>query len=191
MVTFRERMPPPTGVVRGPLDADLELVESLERLLRQPLSGLVVRLFAGVDLHPRDAALAPICLGDRGIDDGLRGTPDVGTDSVSLDERDNRSGRHHRFAGFYRDPLAIRRGRWRSCIRSRNAPLQCREISNQAGPDSKKGPLWSPKDTQVMGQAPSILVAHLLASKYLGFSGFIRVFVQGFFVHVRAPSSCV
>ena len=101
MVTFSDR--------QGSLDPHLELTESLEGLLRQPLTGLLVRLLSRVDLHPRDPPLALIGLGDGCVDDGLRGTPDVGTDPVSLDERDDRLGRYDRLATFYRDPLAIRR----------------------------------------------------------------------------------
>jgi hypothetical protein len=45
----------------------------------------------------------------RGLDYGSRGSPDVRTDSIPLDERDDRVIRHDGFAGLNFDFLSVRR----------------------------------------------------------------------------------
>ena len=52
-------MPPPTGVVSGPLMPDDVLREGGDGLVGQPRAGLVERLLPGQDLHPLDALPPP------------------------------------------------------------------------------------------------------------------------------------
>ena len=81
------------GRRQRPLDADQVLAERLDRLVGQPGGELVVRLLAGVDLHPLDLPLAAVGLLDGGVEDPHAGAPDVRPGAVAFDERDDRAGR--------------------------------------------------------------------------------------------------
>ncbi len=52
MATLRERIPSPTGVVRGPLIDTKIVLERFEGVIGKPILKLVESLFAGVDLKP-------------------------------------------------------------------------------------------------------------------------------------------
>ena len=66
--TLSERMPPPIGVVSGPLIDDEVFAAGRDGLFGQPGVEQVVRLLAGVDLHPVDLALAAVGLLHGGIE---------------------------------------------------------------------------------------------------------------------------
>ena len=68
------------------LDSDQVLAEGLHRLIRKPGVEQVLRLLAGVNLHPRDAPLAAVGLLHRRVEDPLRSAPDVRSGSIALDE---------------------------------------------------------------------------------------------------------
>ena len=107
-------MPPPTGVVSGPLMETRNSLQRLERLLGQPLAVLRVRLLAGEDLHPGDLPLAAVRLLDRGVEHAHRRAPDVGAGAVALDEGDDGIVGDVERALLERDRLALGRGGTRS-----------------------------------------------------------------------------
>src|SRR5439155_5534625 len=67
------------------LDPDEVLPERVERRHRHPLLRLVERLLPRQHLLPRDAAAAPVGLLHRGVEDALRGAPDVAAGAVAFD----------------------------------------------------------------------------------------------------------
>ena len=73
------------------LDADQVLAEHPERLVGQPVAGLLERLLSSEDFRPGDPAPLP-CLADGGVDYALRRRPDVHARPVALDERDDGFG---------------------------------------------------------------------------------------------------
>jgi len=85
-------MPPPIGVVSGPLIETEVLARGLQRLVGQPDVAAVEarRLLARVDLHPVDLPGAAVGLLDGGVDDHPHRRGDVDADPVALDERDDR-----------------------------------------------------------------------------------------------------
>jgi hypothetical protein len=66
-------------------DGDAEVASGVNGVLRQPFLELVVGFFAGEDFKPRDAALAAVGLFDSGVENALRGLPDVAANAVALD----------------------------------------------------------------------------------------------------------
>ena len=88
--TFSERMPPPTGVVSGPLMPTRYSRNASTRVVGQPVVELLEALLAGVDLDPGDLALAAVGLRHRGVEHAHAGAPDVGPGAVAFDERDDR-----------------------------------------------------------------------------------------------------
>ena len=72
------------------LNADEVVAESGECRLGQPVASRLEGLFAREDFEPLDLALAGVGLGNRGVEDTNRGTPDVRTGAVTFDEGDNR-----------------------------------------------------------------------------------------------------
>jgi hypothetical protein len=72
-----------------PLDADDEVAQGVQRLLRQVVLLAVefLRLLAGVDLHPGDLAPAAVGLAHRHVDHPPHHRGDVDADAVALDER--------------------------------------------------------------------------------------------------------
>ena len=116
--TLMLRMPPPTGVVSGPLMAMMILVDGLQRLLRQPdrLAVDLVGLLAGIDFHPGDLALAAIGLFHRCVEHRLARRPDVDAGAVALDKADDGVIRYVKlavlqldfFAGLGHNDLLIR-----------------------------------------------------------------------------------
>ena len=83
-------MPPPTGVVSGPLMATLYDADGLERVVRQPLAVLLLGLLAGRHLEPRDLLLAAERLLDGGVEHADARAPDVGPGAVTFDIRNDR-----------------------------------------------------------------------------------------------------
>ena len=85
-------MPPPTGVVIGPLIATEYSRTASSVSSRQPFVGPVDarRLLARIDLHPVDPPRAVVRLLDGRVDDVLHHRRDVDADAVALDERDDR-----------------------------------------------------------------------------------------------------
>jgi hypothetical protein len=125
--TFRLRMPPPTGVVSGPLmptsclrkvswqrkgeavsrsASAIRACGAHQRLSRQPLAGLVERLLAGQHLQPLDLARAAVRLVHRRVEHVLGGAPDVRAGAVALraraSERCRRSCAHAAARGSQR-----------------------------------------------------------------------------------------
>ena len=82
-------MPPPTGVVSGPLMPTQVLLEGLDGLVGQPVVGLLERLLAGEHFLPLDLALALVGLLDGGVEDAHAGAPDVAAGAVTFDEGDD------------------------------------------------------------------------------------------------------
>ena len=83
-------MPPPTGVVSGPLIATRKWLIASTVSSGSQVPCAVEGLLAGHDLDPRDLLLAAVGLLDRGIEHALRRPPDVRAGAVPLDERDDR-----------------------------------------------------------------------------------------------------
>src|SRR5262249_30718467 len=75
-----------------PLDRDPVGADLLDRLVGEPgvLAVDLVRLLAGVDLAPGDAAAPAVGAGDGGVEDAHRGLPDVGSGTVAPEEGDER-----------------------------------------------------------------------------------------------------
>src|SRR4029453_7771860 len=71
------------------LDRNLVRLDGLERVVGQPLADEILRLLARQPFEPDDAAFGAERLRHRGIEDADAGMPDVGTCTVSLDERDD------------------------------------------------------------------------------------------------------
>src|SRR5690606_30424064 len=88
---------------QGPLDPDEILAEGRDRLVGQPISGLVVCLFSGKDFFPLDLAISAVGLLDRGIKDANGGRPDIGADAVAFDEGDDGVVGDNRPVGAQRD----------------------------------------------------------------------------------------
>ena len=84
-------------------DANEMIAERLYGLLGKPFPGGVERLLAGQHLLPRNGTLTAVRLLDGGIEDVPGSTPDVGTDAVSLDERDDRVIGDDQTVGTLRD----------------------------------------------------------------------------------------
>src|SRR6185295_11068393 len=95
------------------LDPDQVLAECLHRLVGEPVVEQVLALLAGVDLHPGDLAASAVSLLYRRVEHPLRGAPDVGARSVSLDERQDRLVGDGEAAAGDGDCLAILRDLWR------------------------------------------------------------------------------
>ena len=99
------------------LDADQVLLELVDRVLRQPVAGLVEGFLAGEDFHPLDRLAV---LRGGSIEDELCGRPDVDTRTVAFDERNDRVVRHVKRAVFlHRDLLShTSDGSWPRPIRA-------------------------------------------------------------------------
>ncbi len=81
------------------LDADAVLAQAVERFRRQPLPRAGERLLAGQDLHPLYGARAAGGFRDGGVEHASRGAPDVRSDPVTLDERDDGTIGNHEAVG--------------------------------------------------------------------------------------------
>ena len=94
-----------------PLDADEVLLEVLDRLVGEPVAGLLERLLAREDLVPRDLLLPAVGLLHGGVEDADARAPDVPPRPVALDEGDDRVVRDVELVpSAHRDRLAIRSG---------------------------------------------------------------------------------
>ena len=68
------------------LDGNAQIARRVHRVVRQPGVELAEGLLAGENLKPLDGALAAVGLFDRGVEDALRGLPDVAAGAVAFDE---------------------------------------------------------------------------------------------------------
>ncbi len=92
------------------LDPDEVGAEGLDRLVGEPLPGLIERLLPGEDLEPDDLPRSLVGLGHRRLEDVRSRPPDVGTDPIAFDEGDDgRVGYLEAFGG-HRDAV----GHWSS-----------------------------------------------------------------------------
>ena len=71
------------------LDGDAQIAGGGDGVVGQPGAELAKGLFAGEDLKPADGALAAVGLFDRGVEDALRGLPDVAAGAVAFNERND------------------------------------------------------------------------------------------------------
>ena len=83
-------MPPPIGVVSGPLMPTRNSRKASTVSSGSQVPTLSNDFWPGVDLHPGDLALAAVGLRDRGVEHAHAGAPDVGAGAVALDEGDDR-----------------------------------------------------------------------------------------------------
>jgi len=97
-----------------PFNADQEFLERFDGVLRKPFSEAVVRRFACVDLEPSDSPGSSIGLFHRGIQDPLRGGPDIRPGAVASNEGQNRILRdleptldHANFAALRRRDVSV------------------------------------------------------------------------------------
>ena len=86
IATLRLRMPPPTGVVNGPLIPTRCSLNASMVVVGQPLPRLVESFLTGEDLFPRDRSGTVVCLLHGCVEDADRSRPDVWADAVALDE---------------------------------------------------------------------------------------------------------
>ena len=83
-------MPPPTGVVSGPLMPTRYFLKASSVSSGSQLSKSFLDFLAGVDLVPGDLLLAAVLLGHRRVEHAHRGAPDVAAGAVAFDERNDR-----------------------------------------------------------------------------------------------------
>ena len=83
-------MPPPTGVVSGPLIATLYALTASSVSFGSHSPVEVLRLLAGEHLEPGERRAAAERLLHRRVEDAHAGAPDVGSGAVAFDERDDR-----------------------------------------------------------------------------------------------------
>ncbi len=91
------------------LYADEKFAERLKSLGRQPLAFAIdlQSLFPGIDLHPRNAALAAVCLFDGGVPHGHGRAGYVRSGAVALDEWHHWKVGDVQPGGGHRDFLAL------------------------------------------------------------------------------------
>ena len=108
MATFSERMPPPTGVVIGPLmeTENAWRASSVSSGSHSPSPVQGKRLLPRVDLHPRDGTASAVAPPHRGVDHVDHHRRDVDADAVALDEGDDRTVGDVQ-AAVLRDPLIL------------------------------------------------------------------------------------
>ena len=82
-------MPPPTGVVRGPLIETRKSVAALTESSGSQFLNLAKGLFAGKNLKPFHRAFSAIGLLNSGVENALGGAPDIATGTVALDKRND------------------------------------------------------------------------------------------------------
>ena len=70
-------------------DGDAEIAGRVDGVIGEPGFELAEGLFAGVDFEPLYGALAAVRLLDCGVEDPLRGAPDVASGAVAFDKRDD------------------------------------------------------------------------------------------------------
>src|SRR5690606_34688643 len=85
------------------LDADEELLERLDGILRKPRLEALETLLACEHLHPRDLPPAAIGLLDGRVEHPLAGAPDVRSGPVAADEGDDGPVGNDEFAGLEPD----------------------------------------------------------------------------------------
>src|SRR5688572_3752350 len=83
------------------------MLERGDRVVGKPVVGLVERLLAGQDLHPRDLPLAAVGFLNGGIEDADAGAPDVRAGAVAFDERNDRAIGDAELAPADRDGLSV------------------------------------------------------------------------------------
>ena len=70
-------------------DGDAQIARRGDRVVGQPAGELAEGFFAGKDLKPADGALAAVGLFDCGVEDSLRGLPDVAAGAVAFNKRND------------------------------------------------------------------------------------------------------
>ena len=68
------------------LDGDAQIARRGYRVVRQPIVELPEGFFAGEDLKPANRALAAVGFFNRGVEDTLRGLPDIAAGAVAFDK---------------------------------------------------------------------------------------------------------
>ncbi len=79
-------MPPPTGVVSGPLMPTRNSLKASTVSSGSQVLNCLKALLAGEDLEPGDFAFAAVGLLDGGVEDPLAGGPDVRPGAVAANE---------------------------------------------------------------------------------------------------------
>ena len=98
-------MPPPTGVVSGPLMPTRSSRNASSVSSGSQLPDLVERLLPGEHFLPNDLPLAAVGLRDRRVEHALARPPDIGPGAVAFDERNDRPIRHRQAAVLHLNGL--------------------------------------------------------------------------------------
>jgi len=86
------------GGVERSLDGNAEGLDGGQGVVRKGFAELGFGFVTGENFQPGDAAFAAIGAGDGCIEDEPGGTPDLLTDTIAFDERNDRTVRRDRFA---------------------------------------------------------------------------------------------
>src|SRR5262249_32293789 len=98
------------GRGQRPFDRDDEMLNRVERALRQPFVEFVEGFLAREDFVPHDAALAAVGLLDRRVEYATGGLPNVATRAVAFDEGDHRVVGNYQSSRFDLDGPAVSGG---------------------------------------------------------------------------------
>ena len=129
------------------------MLDGLDGVVGQPLAGLIVGLLAGQDFIPDDLALATVGFLNSGIEDVVRGFPDISARAVALDEKYDRTIRDNELSVLYLDRFPVRRNGnvvigFHSSSRQRGAAVPLIVLGAQTGRafparvHSRDGPLY-------------------------------------------------
>ena len=83
-------------------------MKSLDGVIRQPVLELVEGFFARKNLHPHQLAFSAISPGNSRIQHRLCSAPDIRTNAITFDERDDGIFRDHQLALLMGDPGTLR-----------------------------------------------------------------------------------
>ncbi len=127
-----------------PLDGDAQVAGGGHRVVGQPGAELPEGLFAGEDLEPADGALAAVGLLYRGVEDALRGLPDIAARAVPLNKGDDGMAGHLELPAFITDRLTVL-GKRQAVIGGLHGflgnPFQCANLSKRLPPPNR-GAQW-------------------------------------------------
>ena len=127
-------MPPPIGVVSGPLIETRYSRQAATVSSGSQVFDELVRLLAGVDLLPLDLALAAVGLLHGRVEYAHARAPDVGTGAVALDEGNDRMVGNLQFAVCNADFFA--HARMISPRRVESPPCRCPQKTDSGCPRS-------------------------------------------------------